>query len=144
MCLLANAYYYCKPKSPRKTSQLLIALCSVIGASLRKPHTGWQFMLVVWAPHARQFTLHTWYLVSHMPDNLLYKHGSHCQLDEQPGIELMASNEDRLRRRRERDRIKKTDGNCKRKRSTPSTPIELEGQGQISSRCCSPSWHSML
>ena len=42
---------------------------------------GW---LVVRASHARQFTLHTRCLVSRMPDNLLYKHGSHCQLHEQP------------------------------------------------------------
>ena len=59
-------------------------------------------MLVVRASHARQFTLHTRRLVGgtsiacptiyttytvfgYTPDNLLYKHGSHCQLDEQPG-----------------------------------------------------------
>ena len=45
-------------------------------------HGGW---LVVQASYAQQFTLHTRYLVSCTPDNLLYKYGSHCQLDEQPG-----------------------------------------------------------
>ena len=40
---------------------------------------------MVRASHARQFIIHTRCLVSRTPDNLLYKHGSHCQLDEQPG-----------------------------------------------------------
>ena len=39
--------------------------------NLRYMHSGW---LVVRALHARQFTLHTWCLVSRTPDNLLYKH----------------------------------------------------------------------
>ena len=49
--------------------------------NLRYIHGGW---LVVRASHTRQFTLHMRCLVSGTPDNLLYKHGSHCQLDEQP------------------------------------------------------------
>ena len=34
-------------------------------------------------PNNLQFTLHTRCLVSRTPDNLLYKHRSHCQLDEE-------------------------------------------------------------
>ena len=48
--------------------------------NLRYIHGGW---LVVRVSHPRQFTLHIQCLVSRTADNLLYKHGSHCQLDEE-------------------------------------------------------------
>ena len=59
------------------------------GTSIACPTIYTTYMVVGWwyerrMPDNLQFTLHTRCLVSRTPDNLLYKHGSHCKLDEQP------------------------------------------------------------
>ena len=61
--------------------------------------------------------LHTRYLVSHTPDNLLYKHGSHCQLDEQLGSPVDGQQQRQTEEEKEKGQIKKTSGNCDRKSS---------------------------
>ena len=101
------------------------------GEPERAPHksvvnVGW--WLLVRASRVRQFTLHNtvvgWSYERRVPDNLLYKYGSYWLGDYTSvvcsriykhvlwtssswGVELMASNEDRLRRRRERDRLRR-------------------------------------
>ena len=80
--------------------------------------------------HARQFTLHIhggcWWYERRMSDNLHYIHGvwlvvcptiyftnteasteATVSWTSSRGVELMASNEDRLRRRRESDRLRR-------------------------------------
>ena len=114
--------------------------------------------------NARQFTLHTWWLVGGVsvacPTIYFTNMEAPVSWTSSQGVELMASYKDRLRRRRERDRLKdrrklreKEKINlcisyysyrrqCSHKNT--STPTELEGAGLISSRCCYPSWHSVL
>ena len=85
-------------------------------------------MLVVRVSHSQQFTLHTRCLVSRTPDNLLYKHGSHCQLDEQLGSRVNGQQQRQTKEEKGKGQIKKTSGNCNRKSSKV---------GLISSRCYS-------
>ena len=73
-------------------------------------YTRW--LLVVRVSHARQFTLHTRCLVSRTPDNLLYKHGSHCQLDEQLGSLVDGQQRRQTEGEKGKGQIKKTNGNC--------------------------------
>ena len=60
------------------------------------------------------YSTYTWCLVSCMPDKLR----SHCQLDEQPRSRV--DGQQRRQTKEEKGQIKKTDGNCERKRSKVS------------------------
>ena len=52
-----------------------------------------------------------------MPDNLLYKHGSQRELDEQPGSRVDGQQRRQTKEEKGKGQIKKTGGNCDRKRS---------------------------
>ena len=83
--------------------------------NLRYIHGGW---LVVKALHARQFTLHKQCLVSRMP----YDFTNTDSWTSSWGVELIASNEDKLRRR-ERDRLRRQMETARER----EVPTELEG-----------------
>ena len=58
--------------------------------------------------------IHGVWLLSRMPDDLLFKHGSHCQLDEQPGSRVDDQQQRQTKEEKGKGQIKKTNRNFTR------------------------------